>query len=947
MSVFEAWALPSVRHADIRAAIKSRGLVWDSCAHVAATRSLQNAIACSGRAAVPIEALIDLIVMQVPRGSTSALSIEAFPSQGVLDSEGPCQYLSQMRSWSRRANGIRTRIGLRFDDELRRLRQEHRECEKQLRMLVEGRREFRFNVKALIEAGTTPRLGDFQAGISLPEAAWSAWAAIERAIPELHAVRDDLWDTGVADAGEVRPALLSQVKAAMEQAFPIAESGRDRWLVVHHGFHFYTPPQWALFQLLKDSGCVDQVFIVHDDGRNPCFEVWRRFFGPGADKWKMPIPNRVGDAREPAGAAAALLSAWAGEKVEPAGSAITLTGFQNIAEFVRDYRLDFVDGDRDGNRGDTDASRRCCGGDPRRPRVFGADPKTLQRHVDRLSPLGGGGNPNLLSLPVGVFLTRLHECIDVSQEGTVSYRLTPERLRDIVASGFLDIATGSEQCVLAAQRAGPFFSNLDRLEDWRARAAHLQRLVMDAATLLPPRVDGVTDRARLEAAARNPLRLVPWADLSVDDVAAVRQAIEAIAGALESIGGSARVSFADHQRCVSEYLRQGLAEVPEENRRAFMDRLDGFRLAPDGEVGVDGLIDVMRVLLGGEVDFDDADEFQDRSHQGGIGPLRSLDALGYEPAAGKVHVANLSDAAFPGYSQPLGWPFQELGFGKLGTPVVSCELLEARAANAAPDGLYLIWLALIGAGPDGVVQLSWIKELDGEYRNASPLLLSLAKIGPRSTEAIDARVGGIEISPPRSSPGAVMSLPIPCVPLPVEPPEALVAAVQQLPVSIASSAVACPRRFALQWALGPSGAFTAPHHQLMLCGNVAGALARGGPDLPALDRALVQSICNDWWRHHQIGERRSSRRYRVIKPEAALPDWKWVFTLGGGRDRRDAISLAYQAASGRAAPDPEWFGAGLASWLPPPSTEPRHEVCKQCPMRGRCLHEVEEMDSPE
>ncbi len=493
MSMFEAWALPSVRHADIRAAIESRGLAW----------SLQNAIACSGSAAVPIEALIDLIVMQVPRGSTPALSIEAFPSQAVLDSEGPCDYLSRMRSWSRRANGIRTRIGLRFDDELRRLRQEHRECEKQLRILVEGRREFRFNVKAMIEAGARPRHGAFQAGISLPEAACSAWAAIERAIPELHAVRDDLWDTRAADAGDLRPALLSQVRAAMQQAFPMAESDRDRWLVVHHGFHFYTPPQWALFQLLKDSGSVDQVFIVHDDGWNPCFEVWRRFFGPGADKWKMPIPNRVGDAPEPTEAAAALLSAWAGEKVERAGSAITLTGFQNIAEFVRDYRLDFVDSDRDrdGKRGNTDASRRCCGGSPRRPRVFGADPKTLQRHVDRLSPLGGGGNPNLLSLPVGVFLTRLHECIDVSPDGTVSYRLTPDRLRDIVASGFLDIAMGSERCVLAVQRAGPFFSNLDRLEDWRTRAEHLQRLVMDAAALLPPRVDGVTDGARLEAAA--------------------------------------------------------------------------------------------------------------------------------------------------------------------------------------------------------------------------------------------------------------------------------------------------------------------------------------------------------------------------------------------------------------------------------------------------------------
>ncbi len=942
MSRFEAWALPSVRQGDIQSAVESRGLRWDQCAHVAATRSLQQAIACSGRAAAPIEALIDLIVMQVPRGLAPALQLDSFPSQAALDASGPCEYLSQMRSWSRRANGIRTRIGLRFDDQLRRLRRENPMCEGPLRMLVESRREFRLNVKSLIEAGAKPPETELREGISLQEVACAAWASAERAIPELCAVRDDLWDA--RSDGQIPAELLERVKRAMQQAFPLDDPERERWLVIHHGFHFYTPPQWALFQLLRESGFVDQVFIVHDDGRNPCFEVWRRFFGSGADRWTMPVAELIAPSADATGAAGAFIKAWAGAKVEPseAGDAIALTRFRNIAEFVRDHRLDFVEGSHDRDRVG-DASKRCCGEDPRRPRVFAADPKTLQRHVERLSPLGGGGNPTLSALPIGVFLTRLHECISTGPSGAPEHRLSFEALRDIAATGFLDVDAAPESLVQAIQRSGRFFTGCDRISEWRTRAERLQRLVLDASSILPPRVDGATDRERLEAASRNPLRLAPWADLSAAEAASLLRAIEAIAKALESIGGSALISLEEHQRQVGRYLQQGIEDLAPEDRKAFLDKLDGFRLGLDDEIGADSLIDVIRVLLGREVDFDDADDGVSVAREGGIGPLRSIDALGYRPAAGAVHIANLSDAAFPGFSQPVGWPFRDLV--NLGTPSVSCELLETRAANSAPDGLYLIWLALNGAASGQQVRMSWIEELDGDFRNASPLLLSLARIQSGASKAIDARVGGIELSSSRSGPDSTMEGGRPSVPGIESTAQQQADAIRHLPIVIAASAKACPRRFAIQWALGPSGAFTAPHHQLMLCGNIEGAVARRGRTLPAVDRKLLQSLCNDWWRHCSLGERRSSVRHRVVQPEGVTAHSTWVFTLGGSRQARDGISSAYQAAKSGGPAELTWFAAAEASWLPLPTGEERSAICKECPVRGRCLHEEEDLDS--
>jgi len=924
MSRFEAWALPSVREEAIRLAVESAGMRWDCCSHVTATRSLQRSIVESGRAAVAIEQLIELIVRQRPRGGEEPIGIAAFPSQADLERDGARGYLERSRAWSRLVNGARTRLAVRFDDALRRFRREHPQCGEVARLLVESRREYRLTLKALIESGARPVRADVHAGMDLRQVGLAAWAWIEDMMPDLHAVRDDLWEEHGSTPGE---ELIGRVRGALRQAFPTSGCA-ERWTILHHGFHFYTPPQWALFRLLRRVGVVDQIFVVHDDGENPCFEVWRRFFGPDASAWGMPEPRRFALDHEPQAAAMGFLRAWSGERVDRDALApiLSLRRFRSVVECVRQLDADWIEA----------RSRQGAA-----PSVFAADARTLQRHVERLSPFGSSGDPNLLALPVGAFLVQLYGCIGLGPGGSVEARIEPEALRDIAASGFLQERLPG--LVAALARAMPFFGGCVTPTEWIDRAGTLERLVRDVPKGLAPRAAGQDDLTRMRSAADNPLRLAPWADLSSEETGAIVRAIGEIARVVQELAREARIPFGRHSADLLKRVQQGLSQLPPKDKESFEARFRGFRIGRDDEtLDVAGLIDVVRILLGREVDFEDDDPGSDPADGSdrGVRPLRALDALGFAPAQGRVHVANLSDAAFPGFASPVGWPFRLESLE--GLPEESGRLMRLRAANAVPDGLYLMWLALDGAGPACGAQLSWIAEIDGEDRNPSPLLMMLADL-TKAAEAVRERIGGLPIGTAESGADVTTTRPRP---EPQKPRKAQVGAekvVERLPPVPAASVLACPRRFAIQWALGPSTSFRAPHHHQMLFGNLIGWLRMRGHD--------GEHLCRDWWKHASEAERLSSIRVSVVKPGGAHP--AWIHTLGGSKGGSSPIDLAYRSA---ARPDdrrtlaPQLMESLLLDqdgWLPEPVGDDRvrhADACRNCPVRSRCLREREQQD---
>ena len=87
------------------------------------------------------------------------------------------------------------------------------------------------------------------------------------------------------------------------------------------------------------------------------------------------------------------------------------------------------------------------------------------------------------------------------------------------------------------------------------------------------------------------------------------------------------------------------------------------------------------------------------------------------------------------------------------------------------------------------------------------------------------------------------------------------AAVDSVHASAAAASRACPRRFAIQWAMGPTASFGPAHLQSMLYGNVVGALEVGWRV-----RLAARATGNLLWPHLTDGQRASSYDKRVVKP---------------------------------------------------------------------------------
>jgi hypothetical protein len=274
---------------------------------------------------------------------------------------------------------------------------------------------------------------------------------------------------------------------------------------------------------------------------------------------------------------------------------------------------------------------------------------------------------------------------------------------------------------------------------------------------------------------------------------------------------------------------------------------------------------------------------------------------------------------------------------------VSREILATRVATAPLGDLYLFRLALDGVGRNSRLTLSWIGEARGEYHNPSTLLNLVTEPKVRSTE-VKERTGGFSLSPAvHGQPvGGARSTPAPRTFNPVTARTALDAAADALPAVAKGSAVICPRRFAIQWALGPSAAFQAPHQHSMLYGNVLGALSRRRRFLVpgANTREVRVNLAADLWRHLTQGLRSSSlRKRRVHEMEAGLPsaDWRWIFTIGGSRNGIQPTDRAYQAAIGQMAVVPANLGGGVGDdVLPGRDARVTAKVCNMCPVAPRC-----------
>ena len=925
MGEFRSLAVPAVRHSDLLNLLSGQGFRWDECQHVAATVSLARVMqGGTGRVTLPVAALLDLVTLP-GAPAEAALSADDFPGQSVLDDDAQA-YATAVRDWQHRAKGRRFRLSFDMGRSLRRFVKTGEIDADHGRLLINGRRELVRSVTALVSAGMEPR--DLEPVGSLPQAAVEAWQRMEDDVPAMTTVRQTVWLHPAeleAQADEVSRAAAHRMRRAIEVAFgPRPASGR--WTLIHHGFYFYTPTQWALFQSLRQLPDVDQFFVVHDDGTNPAFKTWRLFFSE--NRWNMPAVEVLPSSVSRTSAATAYEGAMLGRPVDGGAleSDVRLLRYRNPAEFVRDWR-----------QGKLAHEGRLP------PRFFGADAESVVRFVRRLDRDESGGTIDLSELPVGIFLLGVHGCIDARPGLAPRVRITRDRLLDIVSSGFLEIP--SEQymsAVGAVRRSIDFFRGCDDGHQWVERARALQRLVWDEVSALGAREPGDSDVVRIRRTLTNPLRTVPWADLTTAESDLVLACIAAVVRIVEETAAEEELSLADHLSALRERLERGLRGLPERQATEILSKFRGFADVGDAMVDVADLIDVVRMVLGQEPDLDASGD-QHEPDSSLIAPLRGLDALGFEASSRPVHLCNLADDVFPAGVPSFGWPFTSADLESTGDlHEIALEILGTRSQQAGQSDQYLLWLALDGVDGSSIraadttvppLTLSWIEELRGELRNASSMLTLLARPDDLPETLVEF-IGGIPID---SFAGVSSGDPTrqAIAPAPTAPSaETLGEAVALIDPRAAAIARACPRRFALQWALGETAAFRADHHHTMLYGNVLGALIRTG----RMSRERAERACDDLWRQFTAGERSSSRIKAVVKARGAREEWIWTLQ-GSSRDGRNSpFDIAYRSAIATTAPRVDDVVPRSARFLPLGAEHAA--ICTACPVKDRCLAAV-------
>jgi hypothetical protein len=238
-----------------------------------------------------------------------------------------------------------------------------------------------------------------------------------------------------------------------------------------------------------------------------------------------------------------------------------------------------------------------------------------------------------------------------------------------------------------------------------------------------------------------------------------------------------------------------------------------------------------------------------------------------------------------------------------------------------------------------LITLSWISDSGREERNLSPVVSILAEPNHFSS-AVRKMVGGIKISNVNS---AAALPPIRSCLNPLQTTvsdQELSDALEVLDARAIASSLICSRRFAIQWALGNSSAFSASHHQSMLFGNTIGSVSRRS----RMSEEDATKICDDLWRFMTNGERASSRsKARVVATGPTADPEVWPLTLGGSRNGDDVISRAYQHALQRNQVPrnilhPNVVAPKADVFLPARNENAGDiDICRDCPVKSRCL----------
>lgn len=925
MGNWKALSLDSVSHDSIVAALSREGLQWHRCAHVTATGSLGESILGTNVAALPIATLMDGVLM-AGLSDGRRLDVSEFPA--AVDSAGQLrgEFVREISSWAGTVAGRRVWMSVEIQDSMRRFLDTGGYPSRVRVALRKSRRDLLASIQQLIFNGVRPEL--LECDEEIARVATEMWVALEREYPDLGSVREDLWiDQDEFKAQESARAidLRNRILGILERTFGPSEGPRT---LVHHGFFFYNSWQWAFFQLMKLLPEVDQIFIVHDDRESQVFESWRWFFTP---KWLMPEPVLQPLTHVESTAAKAFQGALRGEFVDSAAlsSEVKIVEFKNPAHFVNHWKSysASVQSTAPAMESGVEGEMRLS------PLVFAADPESIDKYVERLAGFSQGGAVDLALLPIGAYLRGLHNCIKLTSTDEIAIHLSSEDFIDVVGSGFLLLSDGSQADSSLAnvfRRIETYFAGCRLASEWKVRATSLMQTLVDESSNNSMRKPGESEVERMKNLVSSPIRLAPWVDVTVEDAARIVDCIDAIVLFASGVASSDRVKLRSHVAKLQSEMLRGMAHLNDETRARIQSLMNGMTVGVDSELAVDDLVEVVNLLLDRSAKLGDDNMNQPKWK---IRSTSNLDALGFKRHSGPVQVANLADTSFPSASKSVVWPFSLSDLQRSPDALwrTALEIMETREETSSASSLYLIYLAMNGVATGEQVTLSYIRDDGRESRNPSTILGILSEPGIRATTAVKTRAGGLSIEKPgaRRLGGALKTQ---RKPKPSRASDGVVDSTSgKLPAEATSSAIACARRFALQWAAGPSPSFQSEHHHMIMFGNMLRRLRQ------------KTKLVEDLWRHVTPGQRESSRKKAVLAgPQGRGANYEWMFTLEGkkqkprGNGGRDPISRAYQAAILKMPINGALLAPPLSGFLPPVGSEVTNDVCVSCPVRGRC-----------
>lgn len=933
--------------------------------------------------ALPLGALVDALEYSLMRSRELQLSIEELPQPVVFqgkesdrEREGLIEnWHKELSTWSAKINTRRIQLLISIRESIHKQLSASGSANKGLQAVFDSGGAIASAIRQMTEIGLCPQNFQFKSAEGVM--AGNLWTVINQKLPDSRVLLDYLFiDHNDAANRKDSAHVLHRLKYLIRHAFNFEDGQQPR--LVYHGMYFYTPLQWALFELVARAG-VEQVFIVHDDQKGPQFEIWRRFFSEAQGFQEVENTATASTAYDPR---AQFLSDALSGRVGTIPRKLKLAPFASITELARHIR-----------QHDQASEDRLARG-----RVFAAGTGDFNRKISRLSRVSGEHDDRMLfALPVGRFLMALQEAVRVKRSSGVS-GIDFESLVHLVEGGYLNRAREALDRSPAdvLNQCKTYFGDCRTIEAWRDRLASLEKYYEPTKHGISEiglvkkdlkRDNSVTDKKYLVGAVNGHLRRVPWLDLSPGEWRTLNESLRRIFGEVETLSQDGEVKVDDYIEKLIQLVvnsDNGVQLLGESRWREVCEALASLPLVTDIRTEIIRIGEILPVMLGKSIDYGEQN-VKDSPRNSLANALRGLEACGLVEREG-LHITNLSDGSFPSRLQVFSWPFRRdevvIPEERVGDAVrVRIRLVDELERSAGLGDIYLLWLALNGTEADGDITLSWLSKSPTENLNPSSLLTLMLEV-PKVRESVRQFAGGFEIEEDQYSTDVSKQEPVLTVvspSQPVSPKQDLSAYLVDLAGAKESksalqafgSVEICARRTALQWLTRTSSSYFKRWQLEILYGNLLGLPAETIMGLKRLPRAAEppdlrgrwKELLDELWVWMTPAERektavRSSIHQRAeVDPDKGSASPEWLLTLQGNSNKKKdgqkapRMSLAYRFAK-----KPEKSGvserllAKSGELLPKPHLngldddgldgEPEHQMwylCDRCPAADRCL----------